>query len=164
VRWIAILATDLFSFGLMVGGVVFIIGVALEIVRCSLRAAEPHATTPLYSDVSAAVGVRYPLRDRTLASTSPKANLDFVEPAILRRLRRIVSEQMMRARVGNDLSHRAGEVVPIDHGAAAGLIGKDTQRVDRHPLPIDEVLRRDSPIAPGLTGSRSAGGTPTLPW
>jgi thiamine biosynthesis protein ThiS len=47
----------------------------LEIVRCALRAAEPHATTPLYSDVSAAVGVRYPLRDRTLASTSPKANL-----------------------------------------------------------------------------------------
>jgi hypothetical protein len=31
VRRIAILATDLFSFGLMVGGVVFIIGVALGI-------------------------------------------------------------------------------------------------------------------------------------
>ena len=33
VRRIAILATDLFSFGLMVGGVVFIIGVALGVFQ-----------------------------------------------------------------------------------------------------------------------------------
>ncbi len=54
-----------------------------------------------------------------------------MELAVLRRLRRVVADQVVRARVRNNLLHRARQIVAIDDGPAVGLIGEHPQRVLR---------------------------------
>ena len=52
--------------------------------------------------------------------------------AVVLRLRRVVAEQVVEARVANDLRETLGERVAVDDRAAVGLLGQHAQRVLRH--------------------------------
>ncbi len=54
-----------------------------------------------------------------------------MELAVLRRLRRGVADQVIGARIGDDLFHRDGQVVAVDDRAAVGLISQHAQRILR---------------------------------
>src|SRR5205814_512183 len=58
-------------------------------------------------------------------------HLDLVELAVGRRLRRVVADQVIRARIARDLLHAGGDIVAVHDGAAVGLLGQRAQRVLR---------------------------------
>ena len=59
-------------------------------------------------------------------------DLDLVKLAVLRRLRRVVAQKVVDARVANGLFQALSEIVLIDDRAAVGLIRQDAQRILRH--------------------------------
>jgi hypothetical protein len=67
-----------------------------------------------------------------------------VEPAVGRRGRRRVPEQVIAARVAHDLLHAGGEIVAVDDGAAVGIVGEDAQRVERRGQVVAIGLQADA--------------------
>ena len=79
-----------------------------------------------------------------------------MEPAVLRRLCRVVAEQVVSARVADDLLHPLAQVIPVDDGAAVGVFGQHLQR--RHGLPerVLALARPDVVLDVELAGRQPA--------
>ena len=63
--------------------------------------------------------------------------------AVRRRLRRVVAEQVVRARVTHHLLEASRKIVSIDNRAAVGVLGQATQRVHRRVEVLAAHLRVD---------------------
>ena len=82
---------------------------------------------------------------------------DLVELAVGRRLRRVVAEQVVEARVAHDLREARRQVVAIDDRAAVGLLRQRPQRVLRHLQRARVLVRPDRLIDAELEGRQPAG-------
>ena len=71
-------------------------------------------------------------------------DLDLVELPIGRRLRRAVAEQVVRARVANDLLHAGSKIVAVDDRPAVGIGREHLERVLRLAQAVGVLREHDS--------------------